>query len=176
MTIGHRDTNQRRPDAAKRNTSPRAIATRGSFTVTIAGLTGGTIDQGLATTNAGGEAPIAIAPFPDVLRRARTPLLAATRTAVARTDTRVCRLITGTGTDTTRVSKTWRDNDRFDPTRHGRYRSGDHGYDRRYGSKEEYKSTYREGFRSGYEEAYRGGRDVYDPDSRPSGSRWPWPF
>jgi len=69
-----------------------------------------------------------------------------------------------------------RDNDRFDPTRHGRYRSGDRGYDRRYGSKEEYKSTYREGFRSGYEEAYRGGRDVYDPDNRPSGSRWPWPF
>ena len=69
-----------------------------------------------------------------------------------------------------------RGNDRFDPTRHGRYRSGDRGYDRRYGSKEEYKSAYREGFRSGYEEAYRGGRDAYDPDNRPGGSRWPWPF
>jgi hypothetical protein len=67
-----------------------------------------------------------------------------------------------------------RDNDRFDPTRHGRYRSGDRGYDRRYGSKEEYKSAYREGFRSGYEEAYRGGHDVYDPDRRPSGGRWPF--
>lgn len=68
-----------------------------------------------------------------------------------------------------------RDNDRFDPTRHGRYRSGDRGYDRRYGSKEEYKSVYREGFRSGYEEAYRNGH-VDDPDGRRSGIRWPWPF
>jgi len=69
-----------------------------------------------------------------------------------------------------------RDNNRFDPTRHGRYRSGDRGYDQRYGSKDEYKSVYREGFRSGYEEAYRDGHDVYDPDARRSGSRWPWLF
>jgi len=43
-----------------------------------------------------------------------------------------------------------------DPTRHGRYESADHGYDKRYGSKDEYRDTYREGFRAGYAEGYRG--------------------
>jgi hypothetical protein len=74
--------------------------------VTIAGVTGGTIDQRIATTSAGVEVPIAIAQFPDVLRPARTPLLIATRTAAPGTDTRVCRLITGTAMGSTRVSKT----------------------------------------------------------------------
>lgn len=68
-----------------------------------------------------------------------------------------------------------RNNDRFDPARQGRYRSGDHGYDRRYGTKEEYKSVYREGFRSGYERAYRGA-SASDPDGGRRSSRFPWPF
>jgi hypothetical protein len=47
------------------------------------------------------------------------------------------------------------DRDRFDPTRHSRYKSADHDYDRRYGSKDQYRVIYRDGFRSGYEEGYR---------------------
>lgn len=48
-----------------------------------------------------------------------------------------------------------RDRDRFDPTRQGRYKSADHGYDRRYGTKDQYRVVYRDGFRAGYDEAYR---------------------
>jgi hypothetical protein len=44
---------------------------------------------------------------------------------------------------------------RFDPARQGRYRSGDHGYDRRYGSKDRYKDVYRDGFQAGYNDGYR---------------------
>jgi len=63
--------------------------------------------------------------------------------------------------------------DRFDPVREKRYRSADHGYDRRYGSKELYKDRYRDAFRRGYEEGYRDGRRY---DRRPSrGPSW-WPF
>lgn len=51
-----------------------------------------------------------------------------------------------------------RDNDRFDPIGERRYRSGDRGYERRYGSKDAYKAEYRNAFRSGYEQGYRDGR------------------
>lgn len=68
-----------------------------------------------------------------------------------------------------------RDNDSHDPVRHARYRAGDHGYDRRYGSKEEYKNVYRDGFRAGYDEGYRDA-NVYGPDRRSGGIRLPWPF
>ncbi|MGH9383469.1 MAG: hypothetical protein ACRD2N_04180 [Vicinamibacterales bacterium] len=51
-----------------------------------------------------------------------------------------------------------RDRDRYDPTRHSRYRSADHGYERRYGTREWYRNVYRDGFRAGYEEGYRDGR------------------
>lgn len=66
-----------------------------------------------------------------------------------------------------------RDRDRYDPARHGWYRSGDRGYNSRHGSREDYRSGYREGFLAGYEEAYR--RD--DAGTR-SGDRRPswWPF
>jgi hypothetical protein len=47
------------------------------------------------------------------------------------------------------------DRDRYDPTRHSRYRSADHEYNRQYGTKEQYRVVYRDGFRSGYDEAYR---------------------
>jgi hypothetical protein len=50
-----------------------------------------------------------------------------------------------------------RDRDRYDPVRHGEYRSADHGYDRGYGSKDAYKNNYRSGFRQGYEDGYRDG-------------------
>jgi hypothetical protein len=47
-----------------------------------------------------------------------------------------------------------RDNDSFDPVRHSRYRSADRGYQSRYGTKEQYKLTYRDGFEAGYAQGY----------------------
>ncbi len=46
------------------------------------------------------------------------------------------------------------DNDSFDPVRHTRYRSADHGYNSRYGTKEQYKLAYRDGFEAGYAQGY----------------------
>jgi flagellar biosynthesis/type III secretory pathway protein FliH len=51
-----------------------------------------------------------------------------------------------------------RDRDRYDPVRHGDYRSADEGYTRAYGSKDAYRNNYRAGFRQGYEDGYRDGR------------------
>jgi hypothetical protein len=51
-----------------------------------------------------------------------------------------------------------RDRDRYDPVRHGDYRSADQGYQRSYGSKDAYKNNYRTGFRQGYEDGYRRSR------------------
>ena len=48
-----------------------------------------------------------------------------------------------------------RDRDSFDPVRHSWYRSGDRGYNSRYGTRESYKLTYRDGFEAGYDQAYR---------------------
>jgi flagellar biosynthesis/type III secretory pathway protein FliH len=64
--------------------------------------------------------------------------------------------------------------DRFDPVREKRYRSGDHGYDRRYGPKELYKDRYRDGFRRGYEDGYQDGRR-YGRRNSNRGPSW-WPF
>ena len=50
------------------------------------------------------------------------------------------------------------DRDSYDPVRHSRYRAADHGYDRRYGTKDDYKLVYRDGFEAGYEDGYRGTR------------------
>jgi hypothetical protein len=50
-----------------------------------------------------------------------------------------------------------RDRRRFDPVRASRYRSGDHDYDRRYGSRDEYQREYRAAFLQGYEAGYRTG-------------------
>jgi hypothetical protein len=47
---------------------------------------------------------------------------------------------------------------RFDPIGAKRYRSGDHDYDRRYGSLDEYKRDYRAAFERGYDQGYREGR------------------
>jgi hypothetical protein len=49
------------------------------------------------------------------------------------------------------------DRDRYDPARHGDYKSADNGYERGYGSKDAYKNNYRTGFRQGYEDGYRDG-------------------
>ena len=66
-----------------------------------------------------------------------------------------------------------RDRKSFDPVRQSRYRSADHGYNSRYGSKDAYKQVYRDGFEQGYREGY----DQYRGGSRNGGGvRLPWPF
>lgn len=64
--------------------------------------------------------------------------------------------------------------DRFDPVREKRYRSADHGYDKRYGPKELYKDRYREGYRRGYQFGYQDGRR-YDRRNSNRDRGW-WPF
>ena len=51
-----------------------------------------------------------------------------------------------------------RHRDRFDPVRARRYRDGDHDYDRRYGSRDDYKREYRSSFERGYRDGYGRGR------------------
>lgn len=46
---------------------------------------------------------------------------------------------------------------RNDPYAESRYRSGDHGFENWYGSRDQYRSSYREAFRSGYERGYAEG-------------------
>lgn len=48
-----------------------------------------------------------------------------------------------------------RDRESYDPIRSSRYRSADHDYDNRYGSRDEYKRVYRDAFQRGYDEGYR---------------------
>ena len=47
-----------------------------------------------------------------------------------------------------------KDRESFDPVRHSRYRSADRGYDRQYGSKDDYRLVYRDGFEAGYRAGY----------------------
>jgi hypothetical protein len=47
---------------------------------------------------------------------------------------------------------------RFDPLSEIRYREGNRGYEREYGSREDYRDRYREAFKQGYEQGYRRGR------------------
>src|SRR3954453_9535970 len=51
-----------------------------------------------------------------------------------------------------------RHRERFDPVRARRYRSADHEYDRRYGSRDEYAREYRANFERGYRQGYDRGR------------------
>jgi hypothetical protein len=50
------------------------------------------------------------------------------------------------------------DRNNYDPRRAKRYREGDHDYNDRYGSRDQYKNEYRAAFIQGYEEGYRGVR------------------
>lgn len=59
----------------------------------------------------------------------------------------------------------------LDPTRQGRYRSADHGYDKKYGSKDQYKVSYRDGFEAGYQAGYR---ETNRYGGRSNNSRWPF--
>ena len=47
------------------------------------------------------------------------------------------------------------DRDSYDPVRHSWYRSGERGYESRYGTRDSYKLFYRDGFEAGYEDGYR---------------------
>jgi hypothetical protein len=47
-----------------------------------------------------------------------------------------------------------RHHERYDPVRNSRYRSADHHYDRRYGTREEFMREYRNGFEEGYDQAF----------------------
>lgn len=47
------------------------------------------------------------------------------------------------------------DRDDYDPSRHSWYRSADRGYERDYGSRDDYREQYRRAFLEGYNEAYR---------------------
>ena len=49
-----------------------------------------------------------------------------------------------------------RDRDAFDPVGERRYRSGDRGYEREYGTREAYRIRYRDAFRQGYEQGFYG--------------------
>jgi hypothetical protein len=49
-----------------------------------------------------------------------------------------------------------RDHESYDPVRSKRYRSADHDYDSRYGSRDEFKREYRVGFEQGYAAGYQG--------------------
>jgi hypothetical protein len=46
----------------------------------------------------------------------------------------------------------------FNPERSSRYRSADHNYNRRYGSKDDYRREYRVAFQRGYEDGFTGAR------------------
>jgi len=48
-----------------------------------------------------------------------------------------------------------RNRERFDPVRAKRYREGDHDYNDRYGSRDEYRREYRAAFEQGYREGYQ---------------------
>jgi len=68
-----------------------------------------------------------------------------------------------------------RDRDSFDPVRHKEYRNADRGYNSRYGTKDQYKLTYRDGFESGYSQAYRqNGGLMPSTNQRYPSSRWPF--
>lgn len=48
-----------------------------------------------------------------------------------------------------------RHHEKFDAIRAKRYREGDHNYDRRYGSRDDFQREYRAAFQQGYEQGYR---------------------
>ena len=70
-----------------------------------------------------------------------------------------------------------RDRDSYDPVRHSWYRSGNRGYNSRYGTRDQYKLTYRDGFEAGYDQAYRqSGGTRYPSRNNSRGVQIPWPF
>jgi len=77
--------------------------------------------------------------------------------------------------------KDGRHGDRYGFWDEGRYRDGDHGYNRRYGPRREYTNAYRRGFEAGYRRAYSSyaryrydGRDRYDDRRDSYDDRYPY--
>lgn len=73
----------------------------------------------------------------------------------------------------TKAREDLRDNDRYDPARHGWYKDADRGYNSRYGTRDAYRQSYRSGFVQGYDEEYRPNNNT---NTRRSGIQLPWPF
>jgi hypothetical protein len=69
-----------------------------------------------------------------------------------------------------------RDRNSFDPVRHSWYRSGNRGYNSRYGTRDDYKLVYRDGFEAGYQQAYRQNGGNYSSSRTNRGVQIPWPF
>jgi hypothetical protein len=77
--------------------------------------------------------------------------------------------------------KAGRDNKRFDPVGEGRYKDGDRGYNRNYGTRDQYRMQYRIAFREGYEHGFDDGRRYgnrndprYDDRYYQRGTNRPW--
>jgi len=70
--------------------------------------------------------------------------------------------------------KAGRDRRRFDFASNSRFRSGDRGYKREYGPREQYRNIYRAAFRQGYERGYQDGIRRYDRDRRGPGFIFWW--
>lgn len=68
------------------------------------------------------------------------------------------------------------DRDSYDPVRHSWYRSGNRGYNSRYGTRDQYKLIYRDGFEAGYDQGYRSRGGSNYPSRNSGGLRLPWPF
>ena len=69
------------------------------------------------------------------------------------------------------------DRDSYDPVRHSWYRSGNRGYNSRYGTRDDYKLVYRDGFEAGYDQAFRqNGGNRSGSRSSNRGVQIPWPF
>jgi hypothetical protein len=71
----------------------------------------------------------------------------------------------------TKAQEDMRDGDRYDPARHGWYKDGDRGYNSRYGTKDEYRASYRSGFVQGYDDTYQTSRTT-TTDRRDGRSIW----
>ena len=60
----------------------------------------------------------------------------------------------------TKAREDMRDGDRYDPARHDWYKSGDRGYNSRYGTRADYREDYRSGFIQGYDDTFRDTRNT----------------
>jgi len=81
-----------------------------------------------------------------------------------RYDSHAARIASGRGYEDglNRGQRDGQHRDRFDVTRDGKYRDGDHGYKSSYGPRNEYVRSYRrafeQGYRDGYDQYYASGR------------------
>ena len=69
----------------------------------------------------------------------------------------------------TKAREDVRDGDRYDPARHDWYKSGDRGYNSRYGDRADYRADYRSGFVEGYDDTFRDNRNTSTTRDRDTG-------